>query len=106
MIVLGESDTGKSTFCTLLVRELCAGGARVGFVDAGLGEIKIPANVAEAMARQVAAALITQARLIEDVGAAQALNAMQGEVSNPAMLDRALLFRILRDLTEAIAQRK
>lgn len=81
-------------------------GWGIVFADAGLGEIKIPPNVAEAMARQVAAALITQARITEDVGAAQALNAMQGVVSNPAMLDRALLFQILHGLTEAIAQRK
>lgn len=78
----------------------------IAFIDAGLGEIKIPSSVAEAMARQVIVTLMTQARFIEDVGTAKSLNAMQGIVSNPAILDRAVLLRILHGLTDAIAQRK
>lgn len=76
------------------------------FVGAGLGEVKMPPDIAEAMARQVAIALITRARITEDVGAAQALNQMQSMLNNPAMLDRAMLLQVLRGLTEAIAQRK
>lgn len=36
-VVLGESDTGKSTFCAFLVGSLCAKGA-VGLVDADVGQ--------------------------------------------------------------------
>ncbi len=74
--------------------------------DAGLGEIKVPPEVAEAMARQVAAGLMAQARTTEGVGTAQALDQMQAVLNDPAAVDRALLLQIMRSLSDAIAQRR
>jgi regulator of protease activity HflC (stomatin/prohibitin superfamily) len=74
-------------------------------LQVGLGETKPPKNVAEAMARQVAASLLAQARTVEGVGAAQSLDQMQGVLGNPAILDRAVLLQIMHSLSDAIAKR-
>jgi regulator of protease activity HflC (stomatin/prohibitin superfamily) len=78
----------------------------IEIVDVGLGEIKVPLEVAEAMARQVAAGLMVQARTAEGVGTAQALDQMQVVLNNPAAVDRALLLQVMRILSDAIAQRR
>ncbi len=47
ILVLGESDRGKSSFCALLTRELFERGQSVGYLDADIGQKDIgpPATI-------------------------------------------------------------
>jgi len=74
-------------------------------VGVNLGEIRVPPNVEEAMARQAAAGLTAEGRKDEVRAAAEALDNLQSALNNPAVLDRAVLLQIMRSLSDAIAQR-
>ncbi len=78
----------------------------IEIVQVGLGETKLPQDIAEAMARQVAATLIAQARLTEDLGAARAIGQMPAMVQDPGMVDRVVLLQIMRSIADALGQRK
>jgi regulator of protease activity HflC (stomatin/prohibitin superfamily) len=96
------SDELKQTLQNL--PETTEWGIRV--IEVGLSEIKLPPDVQEARARQMAASLIVDARTTEDVGTAKALAEMQKVLSNPEAVDRAVLLQLVRALSGAISQHK